>query len=81
MSRLIKNLPLFHNKPVPLLLPIFEFLDPPQLKSPIEEEMLDYGFLTSEYLDIITHGSELSDLELSFHSSEAILDAVDYFED
>lgn len=81
MPGLHQNLPLFRNEPVPLLLPRFNFPDPPRLKSPVEEEMLDYGFLAGDNHDIMTQGGELPDLGPNFHSPEAMLDAVDHFAD
>ncbi|KAG1727962.1 uncharacterized protein EDB91DRAFT_1086263 [Suillus paluster] len=82
MPGLIQNLPIFQHEPVPLLLPRFEFPDPPQMsESPVKQEMLDYRFLTGEDLDIMTHGSELPNLGPNFHSPEAMLDAVNHFED
>jgi hypothetical protein len=82
MPGLVQNTPIFRHEPVPPLLPRFKFPDPPRIsESPVEQEMLDYGFLTGEDLDIMTHGSELPNLGPNFHSPEAMLDAVDHFED
>ncbi|KAG2144310.1 hypothetical protein DEU56DRAFT_732812, partial [Suillus clintonianus] len=47
----------------------------------VKQQMLNYRFLTGEDLDIMTHGSELPNLGPNFHSPEAMLDAVDHFED
>ncbi|KAG2052107.1 hypothetical protein BDR06DRAFT_1009810 [Suillus hirtellus] len=64
------------------MLPRFEFPDPHQIsKLPVEEEMLNYGFLTGEDLDIMTHGNELPNLGPNFHSLEAMLDTVNHFKD
>ncbi|KAG1807208.1 hypothetical protein EV424DRAFT_1543985 [Suillus variegatus] len=68
------------HEPQPLLSPDAQFQDPRCiLESPVEQEMLDYGLLTGEDLDLMTHGIALPKLRLNFHSPEALLDAVDHF--
>ncbi|KAI6119272.1 hypothetical protein EV401DRAFT_1500878 [Pisolithus croceorrhizus] len=58
------------------------FLDPPRTStSPVEQEMLEHGTLTGEDLDILTFGSALPNLGPNFHSPEALLAAVDYFQE
>ncbi|KIK75155.1 hypothetical protein PAXRUDRAFT_36999 [Paxillus rubicundulus Ve08.2h10] len=53
----------------PILLPRFEFPDPPVTSTcVIEQQMLDHGTLTQEDIDIQLHGSDLPNL-----------DAVDYY--
>ncbi|KAG1727359.1 uncharacterized protein EDB91DRAFT_1021157, partial [Suillus paluster] len=60
--------------------PDVDFQDPPRMsESRIEQEMLDYGFLTGEDLDLMTHGSALPNLGSNFHSPEALFAAVDHF--
>lgn len=66
--------------PQPPISPNVEFHDPPRMsESPVEQEMLDCGFLTGEDLDIMTHGHALPNLGPNFHSPEALLFAVDHF--
>ncbi|KAG1844856.1 hypothetical protein DFJ58DRAFT_843947 [Suillus subalutaceus] len=49
------------------------FKDPCRIsESPVEQEMLDYGFLTGEDLDLMTHGTDLPNLGLNFHSPKAL---------
>ncbi|KAG1748493.1 uncharacterized protein EDB91DRAFT_1245193 [Suillus paluster] len=68
------------HDPQPLLSPDVQFHDPHRiLESPVEQEMLDYGFLTGEDVDLMTHGSNLPNLGPNFHSPEALHDAVDHF--
>ncbi|KIN93403.1 hypothetical protein M404DRAFT_171305 [Pisolithus tinctorius Marx 270] len=43
--------------------------------------MLDHSTLTGEDLDILTFGSDLPNLGPNFHSPEALLSAVDYFQE
>ncbi|KAG1729232.1 hypothetical protein EDD22DRAFT_960948 [Suillus occidentalis] len=69
------------REPLPPLSPDVEFHDPPRISdSAVEQDMLDYGFLTGEDLDIMTHGSALPNLGPNFHSPEALLAAVDHFD-
>ncbi|KAG1838222.1 hypothetical protein F4604DRAFT_1941651 [Suillus subluteus] len=64
----------------PPLSPDVTFKDPRRIsESPVEQEMLDYGFLTGEDLDLMTHGTDLPNLGPNFHSPEALHDAVDHF--
>ncbi|KAG1743168.1 uncharacterized protein EDB91DRAFT_230405 [Suillus paluster] len=64
----------------PLLSPDVQFHDPHRIsESPVEQEMLDYGFLTGEDVDLMTHCSNLPNLGPNFHSPEALHDAVDHF--
>lgn len=68
------------HEPQSLLSPDAQFPDPHRIsESPVEQEMLDYGFLTGEDLDLMTHGTALPNLGPNFHSPEALLDAVDHF--
>ncbi|KAG2103693.1 uncharacterized protein F5147DRAFT_274411 [Suillus discolor] len=68
------------HEPQPLLSPNAQFQDPRCIsESPVEQEMLDYGLLTGEDLDLMTHGIALPNLGPNFHSPEALLDAVDHF--
>nr|KIN94202.1 hypothetical protein M404DRAFT_35269 [Pisolithus tinctorius Marx 270] len=68
--------------PPPPLSPDVAFPDPPRTStSAVEQEMLDNGTLTGEDLDILTFGSALPNLGLNFHSPEALLSAVDYFQE
>ncbi|KIK79293.1 hypothetical protein PAXRUDRAFT_161651, partial [Paxillus rubicundulus Ve08.2h10] len=68
------------HEPTPLISPDIEFLDPPRTSNcAIEQEMLDHGTLTGEDLDIMTFGSDLPNLGPSFHSLEALMNAVDHF--
>ncbi|KAG1796123.1 hypothetical protein EV424DRAFT_1353275 [Suillus variegatus] len=68
------------HEPQPLLSPDAQFQDPRRIsESPVEQEMLDYGLLTGEDLDLMTHGIALPNLGPNFHSPEALLDAVDHF--
>ncbi|KAG2029354.1 hypothetical protein BDR03DRAFT_1018499 [Suillus americanus] len=56
------------------------FKDPRRIsESPVEQEMLDYGFLTGEDLDLLTHGTDLPNLGPNFHSPEVLHNAVDHF--
>lgn len=65
--------------PLPLS-PNVDFLDPPRTStSPVEQEMLDHGFLTGEDLDIMTFGDALPNLGPNFHSPEALLATVGHF--
>jgi len=58
-------------KDPPLLLPDVEFPNLPHFStSPIEQEMLDHGTLTSKDLDIITFGNALPNLGPNFHSPD-----------
>ncbi|KAG1807703.1 hypothetical protein EV424DRAFT_1350599 [Suillus variegatus] len=64
----------------PPLLPDVTFQDPCHIsESPVEQEMLDYDFLTGEDLDLMTHGTDLPNLGPNFHSHEVLHDAVDHF--
>ncbi|KAG1740077.1 hypothetical protein EDD22DRAFT_1008249 [Suillus occidentalis] len=68
------------HEPLPPLSPDVEFHDPPCISdSAVEQDMLDYGFLTGEDLDIMTHGSALPNLGPNFHSPEALLTTIDHF--
>lgn len=68
------------HDPRPPISPDMDFHDPPRMsESPVEQEMLDYGFLTGEDLDLMTHGSALPNLGSNFHSPEALLAAVNHF--
>ncbi|KAG1831529.1 hypothetical protein EV424DRAFT_1534209 [Suillus variegatus] len=78
-----------HPEPVPcenpvptaLFAPVFDFPDPPPV-SPcaVEQEMLDHGILTQEDIDIQIHGRALPNLGPNFHTPEALLDAVDFYD-
>ncbi|KAG1747039.1 uncharacterized protein EDB91DRAFT_1079678 [Suillus paluster] len=79
--------PISHGFAVPLHEPLpplsldVEFHDPPHISdSTVEQEMLDFGFLTGKDLDIMTHGRALPNLRPNFHSLEALLTAVDHFD-
>ncbi|KIN99332.1 hypothetical protein M404DRAFT_30563 [Pisolithus tinctorius Marx 270] len=48
---------------------------------PVEQEMLDHGTLTGKDLDILTFGSDLPNLGPNFHSPEALLLAINYFQE
>ncbi|KAG1789811.1 uncharacterized protein HD556DRAFT_1311011 [Suillus plorans] len=62
------------------LSPDVTFQDPHRIsESPVEQEMLDYDFLTGEDLDLMTHGTDLPNLGLNFHSPKALHNAVDHF--
>ncbi|KAG1899514.1 uncharacterized protein F5891DRAFT_924134, partial [Suillus fuscotomentosus] len=64
----------------PLLSPNAQFQDPHCIsESPVEQELLDYGLLTGEDLDLMTDGIDLPNLGPNFHSLEALLDSVDHF--
>ncbi|KAG2336006.1 hypothetical protein BDR05DRAFT_1006251 [Suillus weaverae] len=66
--------------PAPLIPPIFDFPDPvPVSPCAIEQEMLDHGTLTPEDIDIQIHGCALLNLSPNFHTPDALLDALDYF--
>ena len=68
--------------PSPPLSPDVAFPDPPCIStSPVEQEMLDHGTLTGEDVDILTFGSALPNLGPNFHSPEALMSAVDYFQE
>ncbi|KAG2339803.1 hypothetical protein BDR05DRAFT_950957 [Suillus weaverae] len=67
------------HEPSAPLSPDMEFYNPIQTSDcTIEQEMLDHGILTGEDLNLMVHGSELPNLRLNFHSSEALLAAVDH---
>lgn len=64
----------------PLLQPIVDFPDPPaSSSSAVEQQMLDNRTLTQEDVDLQTYSSELPNLGPNFHSSEALLNAVNYY--
>ncbi|KAG2059487.1 hypothetical protein BDR06DRAFT_967985 [Suillus hirtellus] len=66
-----------HELQPPLSLDV-TFQDPCRIsESPVEQEMLDYDFLTGEDLDLMTHGTDLPNLGLNFHSPEALHDAIE----
>ena len=68
--------------PSPPLSPNVTFPDPPRIStSPVEQEMLNHGTLTGEDIDILTFGSALPNLGSNFHSPEALLSAVNYFQE
>lgn len=77
----LRGFAVLSREPQPPLSPDVEFHDPPRISdSAVEQDMLDYGFLTGEDLDIMTHGSALPNLGPNFHSPEALLAAVDHFD-
>lgn len=68
--------------PSPPLSPDVIFPDPPRTSiSPVEQEMLDHGTLTGEDIDILTFGGALPNLGPNFHSPEALMSAVGYFQE
>ncbi|KIJ13694.1 hypothetical protein PAXINDRAFT_13450 [Paxillus involutus ATCC 200175] len=75
-----RSFPVPLHPPPPPLSPDLEFHDPPRTSdSPVEQEMLDNGFLTGEDLDIMTFGRDLPNLGPNFHSPEALIAAVDHY--
>jgi len=80
--------PIAHSFPHPVCEPLLplspdvEFFDPPcTSSSTVEQEMLDNSTLTGEDIDILTFGSALPNLGSNFHSPEALLSAMDYFQE
>ncbi|KAG1735327.1 uncharacterized protein EDB91DRAFT_562970 [Suillus paluster] len=77
----LEPVPCENPAPAALVAPIFDFPDPPPV-SPcaVEQEMLDHAILTQEDIDIQNHGRALPNLGPNFHTPEALLDAVDFYD-
>ncbi|KAG1887341.1 hypothetical protein F4604DRAFT_1571425, partial [Suillus subluteus] len=74
-------IPCKNTVPAALVAPVFEFSDPPPV-SPcaVEQEILDHHILTQEDIDIQIHGHTLPNLGPNFHTPEALLNVVDFYD-
>jgi hypothetical protein len=67
--------------PAPLIPLVFDFPDPVPVSScAVEQKMLDHGTLIAEDIYIQIHGHALLNLGPNFHTPDALLDALDYFD-
>ncbi|KAG1856140.1 hypothetical protein F4604DRAFT_1931999 [Suillus subluteus] len=65
----VEPAPCANQVPAPLLLPVFDFPDPPPVSHcTVEQEMLDHGTLTAEDIAIQIHG-------------QALLNALDHYDE
>ncbi|KAL4078647.1 hypothetical protein V8B97DRAFT_2021036 [Scleroderma yunnanense] len=75
--------PLAHPYPTrgPILPHVFDFPDPLEMSpSAVKQQMLNHGMLTPEDINLQLYGNELPNLGPNFHSPEALLDTIDYYD-